>query len=34
MNVYFNELIFSGLKHFAERWKNGELPSAGLPDRA
>lgn len=33
MNVYFKELIFSGLKHFAERWKLGELPSASeLPD--
>ena len=32
MNVYFKELIFSGLKHFAERWKKGELPSAVQTD--
>jgi hypothetical protein len=32
MNVYFKELIFSGLKAFAQRWKKGELPSAVQTD--
>ena len=33
VNVYFKELIFSGLKSFAARWKAGDLPPAeALPE--
>ncbi len=33
MNVYFKELIFSGLHAFAERYRKGELPTVEvLPD--
>jgi hypothetical protein len=28
MNVYFKDIILSGLRSFAEKYRNGELPSA------
>lgn len=35
MNVYFKELIFSGLHSFAERYRRGEIPGAELlPEEA
>ena len=35
MNIYFKELIFSGLRSFAEKYRLGELPSAmELPEES
>jgi hypothetical protein len=28
MNVYFKDIILSGLRSFAEKYRSGELPSA------